>query len=666
MQDFDVYISKHNKTYKYLINNRDFEAYLKLEKIDEETGKRVTLNNATFKLYKQNGNKWDEVKCKVGKDYIDTWTTNENGEVYTENKLPSGKYKLTEISVPYGFLNLDEDVIFNVSLNNITVEYDDDYDAWITVTVANKQPKATIEIIKSINLREDIDKSFIDTSDLSKIKFRLRAKENIIDYIDGHIIYAAGTEIGTYNLDQYGNLVIDNLNLGEYTIEEIQTLDGLVIDSKRHNVDLNYENATKRIYLETLNIQNDTTLVEISKKAITGDNELEGAKLKILNENGTVIDSWTATNNTHKIEGLVVGKTYTLREELAPNGYVIATDITFTVENTKEVQKVTMIDKIVEMSKKDIAGDEVEGAKIQVINADGEVIDEWTSSKEPHKINNLRENETYILHEEYAPEGYVIATDIEFTVTEDKETQKVTMIDKIVEVSKTDLVTGDEVEGAKLQVIDEENNIIDEWVSTKEPHKVKGLEENKKYRLVETNAPYGYEISEEIEFEVTGEKVNQKVEMKDKPILTDVKVVKIDSKTKEVIKDTFKFGIYEDEKCTKLIQEVESNKEDGYVEFKELRYGTYYIKELSAPSKYNKSKDIIKLEINDKGVFINDKEIKGTEERQYSYDFENIKITTPNTGDTRNIELCIVLLGMSVIGIVGITVEEIIKRKKQK
>ena len=581
MQDFDVYISKHNKTYKYLINNRDFEAYLKLEKIDEETGKRVTLNNATFKLYKQNGNKWDEVKCKVGKDYIDTWTTNENGEVYTENKLPSGKYKLTEISVPYGFLNLDEDVIFNVSLNNITVEYDDDYDAWITVTVANKQPKATIEIIKSINLREDIDKSFIDTSDLSKIKFRLRAKENIIDYIDGHIIYAAGAEIGTYNLDQYGNLVIDNLNLGEYTIEEIQTLDGLVIDSKRHNVDLNYENATKRIYLETLNIQNDTTLVEISKKAITGDNELEGAKLKVLNENGTVIDCWTSTNKTHKIEGLVVGKTYTLREELAP-------------------------------------------------------------------------------------EGYVIATDIEFTVTEDKETQKVTMIDKIVEVSKTDLVTGDEVEGAKLQVIDEENNIIDEWVSTKEPHKVKGLEENKKYRLVETNAPYGYEISEEIEFEVTGEKVNQKVEMKDKPILTDVKVVKIDSKTKEVIKDTFKFGIYEDEKCTKLIQEVESNKEDGYVEFKELRYGTYYIKELSAPSKYNKSKDIIKLEINDKGVFINDKEIKGTEERQYSYDFENIKITTPNTGDTRNIELCIVLLGMSVIGIVGITVEEIIKRKKQK
>ena len=86
-----------------------------------------------------------------------------------------------------------------------------------------------------------------------------------------------------------------------------------------------------------------------------------------------------------------------------------------------------MIDKIVELTKTDIGGEEVEGAKIQVL--DGErIVDEWTSGKEAHKINGLEEGKTYILHEEVAPDGYVKATDIEFTVTTDKETQIICLL----------------------------------------------------------------------------------------------------------------------------------------------------------------------------------------------------------------------------------------------
>ena len=109
------------------------------------------------------------------------------------------------------------------------------------------------------------------------------------------------------------------------------------------------------------------------------------------------------------------------------------------------------------------------------------------------------------------------------------------------------------------------------------------------YTINEKTAPYGYEITEEIKFVVTTEKDTQKIEMKDMPILKNVKVIKVDSETKETIKDKFIFGIYEAPECTKLIKEVKSNKEDGIALFEELRYGTYYIKEIKVIHNHNKN-----------------------------------------------------------------------------
>lgn len=177
----------------------------------------------------------------------------------------------------------------------------------------------------------------------------------------------------------------------------------------------------------------------------------------MFDENKKIVDSWKSKETTHKIEGLEVGKTYTLEEKIAPNGFVKATSIQFKVESKTEIQKVTMIDKIVSVSKQNIAGDEIEGAKLRIENENSEIVDSWTSTKEPHIVNGLEEGKKYILYEDYAPDGYVISNKIEFTVSEDKETQKITMVDKIVEISKTDLVTGEEVEGAELEVQDKEN-----------------------------------------------------------------------------------------------------------------------------------------------------------------------------------------------------------------
>ena len=95
-------------------------------KVDKKTGKQVTLSNATFSLYKLNEtiNEWEKVSCKVGKKSYDTWTTDENATAYTETKLDAGTYKVDEIQSPTGYLELEEDCIFNINRSNDTLEYD--------------------------------------------------------------------------------------------------------------------------------------------------------------------------------------------------------------------------------------------------------------------------------------------------------------------------------------------------------------------------------------------------------------------------------------------------------------------------------------------------------------------------------------------------------------
>ena len=762
------------KTKHLVVNNEQLETYIKLIKKDLETGKSVTLDSTTFEIKATKDiydratkkilfKKGETISQKVGNTTYTSFTTNADNivvpdnsynskndnkaEVTTPLKLPVGSYEITEIRVPEGFLQLDEAVMFEIkNVKDYDIDQDGDYIK--EVVVKNEQPTGTIKLDKTIALREDADTSLIDTSDLSGIEFKLSAKENIIDMADGSIIYNKGQEIGKYNLTKEGKLTIADLPMGTYEIEETKTLDGLVLNRNKYEVKFTQKDLVTKVYDEKLDISNDTTLVDFSKTDVTGDKELAGAKLQVIDTDGNVIDEWTSTEKTHKIEGLKVGNEYTLKEEIAPEGYVISNEVKFTIKDTNEIQKVNMKDKIVSMSKVDIGGEEIEGAKIQVFDKDNKLVDEWTSTKEEHRIKNLIENETYRLHEEVAPDGFVKATDvefkvsdkkenehielinkvveiskediagkeiegaklqvidtdgnvidewtsgkethkvngleenkiyklheevsvgnfvkatdIEFKVTTDKETQKITMIDKLVEVTKTDLTNGEELEGAELEIVDEEGNIIDSWTSTKEPHQVKGLEEGKTYILKETTAPYGYEITEEIKFVVTTDKETQKVEMKDMPIFKNVKVIKVDSETKETIKDKFTFAIYEDPECTKLIKEIKSNKEDGTALFEELRYGTYYIKETKAPKDYELSTRIVKVEINDKGIFVDDTQVE-EKENTIEFSFENKKIEVPKTGDESSIRLIGGILILSISGIAYIIIHNHNKKKQ--
>lgn len=560
-----------DKVKKVILNNRPVETQLKLVKQDEESGKTVSLNSASFKIVADEdildgGNivykKGEYITQKVGGKKYDTFTTNsdnvvvvkteytndddEKGEVFLPLQFFAGKYHLEEVKVPTGFIGLGKTQSFEMR-GLLDYTKDEDGDPIYTVKVRDEQPKAQIKLNKTVaDLDTDVD--LVDRSDLSKIQFVLKAKENIYSPVDGSLMFAkddvittensgaivnSGTEVGNgvYALSTDGHLDISNLPMGvgeaQYYLQEVKTLDGCVLDTTKYDAVFKQSDYTTKTYIKSFDIENKTTDFEFNKTDVTGDKEVEGAQLTVTDEEGNVVDQWTSTDKVHSIEGLVVGKTYTLSETVTAKDYVKATDIKFTVKNSSELETVTMKDKQVSFTKTDVTGEkEVEGAEITVTDkVTGKVVDKWTSTKESHFINGLEEGRTYILSETVSPEEYVKSTDIEFTVSKEKVNEKVNMKDKQVKISKL-TVGGQEVTGALMQILDEDGNIVDEWTSEGKVHYATGLVEGKKYTLHEDLAPTGLNLANDIEFEVSYEKENQQVEMID----TINEVSKVDEK----------------------------------------------------------------------------------------------------------------------------------------
>lgn len=810
-----------DKAKKIAINNDMVSAYIKMIKKDAKTGKTVSLNGTSFKIKNRETGKY--VTQKVGSTTYDVFTTNSKnrvvldknyyssdndlkGEVVTPLKLISGKYQVEEVGTPKGYLDAENPVEFNV-LNEVDLTKDDDGDNLVTVVARNEQPTGTLKINKTVALDDKADLSLVDTSDLSGIEFTLTAKEDVIDMADGSIIYKKGAVVGKYNLNKDGTLKVENLPIGKYELQETKTLDNLVLNDKVYDVTFTQKDTKTKVYTETKAIENQPTKTKISKQTITGEKELEGATLQIVDKDNKVVAEWVSTDKTYYIEGLAKGD-YTLVETLAPSEYVISSNVNFSVDDSGKVHQVKMVDKQVKFTKTDVTGEkEVEGAEITVTDKEtNQVVDKWTSGKDAHYISGLKEGKTYVLSEVVSPEGYVKSTDIEFTVTTDKETQKETMVDNVVNVKKvdnegnllkgatlqvvstktknivdkwvtgqhifditkemkatlekdgkvenmyvddedstvqysivknkgkddytlmlvkegevnyynidkdgnetshmvrgllegeeyklvevkapkkyviaksktfttkekdinleltdkqvtvkkTDLVNGKEVEGAELVVTDKETGKeIDKWTSGKDEHYVEGLEEGKTYILTEKTAPKGYYVAESIEFTVSSDKEIQKVEMKDAPILTNIQVNKIDKETRKAIKSKdFAFTMYEDEKCTKEIETVHANKEDGTATFKDVRYGTVYIKETQAPTGYLLSNEVKKVVLDDNLENVG---------KTYSFEYVNTLKPIIKTGDDTNVKGLLALGGLS--GIVLISSAVAYRRKKSK
>lgn len=560
---------------------------VRIDKTDEKTGE--PLEGATFQITAAEDIITNDKTVRAYKgDVVDTITTDENGHVESK-ELFIGKYLLQEVATPDGYTLNDE-------VHEFEVEYvdQDTHLVYIDFEFSNKPTEFHL-------LKKDID-----DVELQGIVFELTQTTGDVE------------ETKELTTDTNGAINIEYIKRGSYTLKEKETLPGYVLDEDPRyfvvdpdgyifETDENgeaIEGSKEKANALSLEWVNDYTKVDISKQDVTGENEVPGATLRIL-QGEEVIEEWVSTDKPHHINKLPIGE-YILHEELTPEGYVTANDVPFTVESTGEIQKVTMTDKQVIVSKTDVTGDiEVEGAHLKVVDKDGNIVDEWDSGKESHPISGLHVGETYTLIEEQAPNGYVVAEEIEFTVEDDGKTQQVEMHDKQVFVNKSNVIdsdgkkvdsdedsskkfklpegvsvdnknplkedilsailpdgsdeSGDAKEdiaednkepvvdnglfetdeilkgrdyltGVKLQVLDTEGNVVDEWVTDGNTHAVTGLTVGGSYILVEAEQPEGYVKASPIEFTVEADDNNDFILMKDKQVI----ISKVDFGGKEL------------------------------------------------------------------------------------------------------------------------------------
>lgn len=512
--------------------------------------------------------------------------------------------------------------------------------------------------------------NFVLSDDTQYVKINGKNKTDTVTFVDKKVTASKTTITGTDEIKGAVMTVTDN----DGKVIDTWTSDGNPHSIKGLHEGWEYtltETTAPKGYVKAESIKftvstdkKDQTLVmkdkqfTASKKDVSGKNYVEGAKLEVRDDQNRVVDSWTSTKEDHYVSGLEEGKTYTLTETTAPNGYVKAGSIEFTVSKDKVNQKVNMLDKQVSVTKTDITGtQEVPGATLTVKDEDGNTVDTWVSGDKEHYVSGLEEGKTYTLIEETAPEGYVRAEEITtFTVTNEKVDQEVNMFDAQVKVSKTDALTGDAVKGAEFTVFDKDGNIVDKWTTDGTAHAVSGLDAGKEYIIKETKTPEGYMTAPDRTLVVSGEQ-NMDVEIKEQPVLTDIEVQKVDAQTKKVIRSKdFEFTMYSDADCKNAITTVSADKNAGTATFKNLRYGTYYIKETKAPTGYLLSKEVKKVVVDDKLENVG---------KTYSFIYQDTPMPTTGvkTGDGTDIQKFTALTGIS--GIVLLICVILILRKKK-
>lgn len=441
-------------------------------------------------------------------ELVGSITTDGNGIAQMDN-LPLGRYYIVEKETSHGYV-LDNEPRY------VDLTYRDQDTPLVTYSAdwQNARQRVQVEVLKK---EKDSDKV------LSGAIFGLYAADDIVSS-KGKVLLAKDTLIELKTTDEDGKIqfVADLPVDSRYYIKELAAPDGYVTDQEPQEFTFEYQGSGTSVAEYAFTFEDEQTTVELSKADLTDKKELPGASLKVTDEDGNTVDEWVSKEKAHIIKGLIVGKKYKMTETKPADGYVTAESIEFTVENTKEVQKHQMLDDVtkVEISKKDITdSSEVPGAKLIILDKDGKKVESWTSTDKPHMVEKLPVGE-YTLREEQAPDGYLIAEDVKFTVKDTGKVQKVKMKDahpygKLV-IKKTDSTSKAALPGAEFELHEKESGkAVEKLVTDKTGTATSGkipiatykngkVEKTVEYILVETKAPNGYELSskkEEIRFE---------------------------------------------------------------------------------------------------------------------------------------------------------------------
>ena len=628
---------------------------------------------------------------------FDTWISTKEPHLIKGLEVRK-TYVLKETSAPYGF-TISDNVEFTINDTGEIQSVIMKDELVLGKLKFNKYGEIFNQTIIGQNEFGKTESPIWNKSNLLNAEITIYANEDIT--IGNTTYYKKGEKVQTLESD-WEAVLSKELPVGSYYYLETKVPHGYVADTNKHYFTI--ENTqVKEVQIIESTLTNIRAKVNIDMTKI-----LEEQKIFINNEaykdvvfgiyareniydymgnvaieKGTMIatSGITKEGTLENVPDLPNGVYYL--KELATNSQYILNETEYDFEISYKGPSI--IEYVVQIGKEGKIDNELARGTIQVKKVDtldeniklknvefnistkedmSNVITTEKTNEEGIATFNELELGTYYIQEAKQVDGYTLNNTIyKVEIKEDGDILIIACKNKPTEMvfSKVDETGTNELPGATIQIIEKETgNIIDEWVSTEENHKINYLTEGKEYTMKEITAPYGYEIAEEIDF-VAGD--GKKIIMKDMPILKSVRVEKLDKTTKEHIKSNkFIFGIYEDKDCTKLIKEAGANEYEGTALFEGLRYGTYYIKEIKAPLGYKLSEQVVKIEINEKGVLADGKALE-EKDNVYGFVYYNSLLPSIQTGNESNYILLGSLALISLLGIVGgIT----ILRKKYK
>ena len=483
MKDFDVFISQDGQTYRYLINNANFESYIKVVKVDAETGKTIPYSGAGFQIYDPAGNKVSMTFTYPTPTTIDTFYTDADGQLVTPEKLDYGKgYSLVEVQAPYGYVLDSTPVSFDVTEENSTQEGGI---TLIKVDKPNMAQKGTISVEKTgevffgVNVSGEENKDVIyqpvyKVKGLAGAVYEITADEDVITP-DGTLRYHKGDVVDTVTTDEDGTAKSKELYLGKYTVVETKAPTGMVINKEKHSVELAYAGQDVAVTETATSFVNERQKVKISLEKILEQDETFGigkndeiknisfglyAKEDIVSSSGTAIpadglieiitlvENGAATANTdlpfgsYYVKEIATDEHYILSDTQYPFTFEYAGQDTETVEikvNDGKPIENKLIYGSVSGKKIDENGEALGGALIGIFKAD-----ETEFTKEHSIMTATSEKDgsfsfakvpygKWIVREIEAPEGFVLDdTSYEVNIGENEQVIEVEITDEYI------------------------------------------------------------------------------------------------------------------------------------------------------------------------------------------------------------------------------------------
>ena len=663
---------------------------VEITKSDITTG--TELDGASLKVLDKDGN------------VVDEWTSVKDAPHVIKRLVVGETYTLREEFAPYGYLKAT-DITFTVEDNGDVQKVEMKDEVPTGLLIINKKGEFLDKVTLLDNAKGTVEHLFeYITGSLTEVTFNVYAAEDITA-ADGvsEDYFKADELVGTITTDTNGIAQLGDLPVGKYYVKEAETAHGYVLDGEPKFVDLSYRDQDTPVVTYDEAWQNNRQKVKVTvlkkekdtERVLAGGifglftkEDIKNAGGDVLMEADTLIELKTTDENGQITftADLPVDGNYYVKELYAPDGFVTTNEEQdFTFEYAGAEQAEVSYDftfeneaTTVELTKSDLTtGDELPGAHLKVTDEDGNVVDEWVSAEEAHVIKELVVGKTYTMTETKPADGYVTAESIEFTIENTAEIQKHEMKDDVtkVQISKTDITGDQEIPGAKLTILDENDQVVESWTSTEEPHYVEKLPIGR-YTLREEQAPKGFILTADVSFEVKDTGKIQTVVMKDDTAKGKVILNKTDKETGEPLKGVeFELRDSKGKVLETLKTDAAGHAESSLYEIADYKDGKfagekkYYLVETKTLDGYTLDKtehEVVFAYKDDSTPIVevtfdltNDKpEVPQTTEGTPG----TPSAVNPKTGDETNLWLPVVLLAVSVSGIAGL----LASRRKRK